>query len=223
MPTLISVSQAFGTESVTVPSDATGVALLWALDMGPNGSTLTSVTLGGASSFTILQNVPTVAASFERNGGCAFATITTTGSQTFTPTPSAAATQGPTYYLCWVKDLNAGDEVRASAGDNTESTNALSINCASSASDLVLAIEAGFSGSVPATASGWTAQSSVAYNSQGSKVSSCDSPGASTTTFDAQSESWSVAAMISIKATGGGGGVARITMPPMIPGGWGRR
>lgn len=183
--------------SVTVPTGALGVVAFWAFDRGTNGSTLSTISLTGSGAFTILQNVPTVAASFERCGGVAVANVTSTGSQTLDITLPGPPTQGAQYALVFV-DENVTGIVRASGGANTASTDPLSVTVTTGSGDLVIALDASYN-AVPGTASGWTSQSSGGvYNGQGYRVSTANSPGSSSTTFDAQNESWSVAVVVAL-------------------------
>ena len=188
-----------GSYSVTVPADATHVFAQWAFDCGTNGGTVTALSLGGAGSFTFLDNVPSVAATFKRNVGQAWAAISSTGSQTLSPTFSGPQAQGPQFMLHFVKDVLATAFVRDHDAAKDESTNAISLTIDSATSDLVLGFDAKYSGQ-PGTPAGWTSLGgSAGYSSQGCRASSCDSPGASATTFDSQGESWSAAAVLSIK------------------------
>lgn len=209
---IISVEFVLSTTTVTVPSAAQSVVALWAMDMGPNGSVMTSLALsGGASAFTLHVNVPTVAASYERNVGVASATVGSTGTQTITVTPSATPVQGPTVYLVWFDD-NITTRVRDTDGVNEQSTTAPSITVDSGSTDIVLGIDAKYNQTLPTTPSGWTSLSGYGYLSQGSKVSQCNVPGASSTTFVGQDANWSAAAAISIAPAGGG---ASTSLPPI--------
>jgi hypothetical protein len=208
-PVAFSDSSSAYSGGVTVPTGAAGVVAFCAADMGSNGSTLSSLSLTGSGAFQIKQNVPTAAGSFERCGAVAVAAVSSDGSQTFAANWSAGISQGANYFLVFI-DEDPTALYRDSDGANTDSSTALSVTADSAATDLVLAMEAGYS-AVPSTASGWTSLASEGvYNGQGARVSSADSPGGSTTTFNAESESWSVAVVISIQSAGGGASTAHI-------------
>lgn len=185
--------------AVTVPVGALGMLIFWSFDSGTNGSVVTAVSCTGAGTFTIAQNVPTVGASFERCAGVAYADVTSTGSKTFSVSHTSSISQGAIYAIVFVDSAPVADSlVRGSGGDNTSASAALAVSANSTATSLVLGYEGKYN-AVPAAPSGWTSIGSAGiYNSMGARISTADSPGASSTTFTAPAPDYSAAVVIAL-------------------------
>lgn len=186
--------------AITIPAGALGMLVFWGFDKNSvNGSTLSSVSCTGAGTFTIAQNVPTVAASFERCAGVAYASVSSTGTQTLSTTGPSAPNQGVIYAVVFL-DAAPGPLVSGSGGDNTAGTAALAVTAASSATSLVYGFEAKYN-AVPSAPSGWTSAGSAGvYNTEGARLSTADSPGASSTTFTAPAPDYSAAVIIALSS-----------------------
>lgn len=206
MPNFLgAVSTAVLSGSVTVPSGAEIVLAFWSIDLASNGSTLSSITLGGSGTFNVRENIPTVGASFERNVGCADAIVSSTGSQTLTLTFSSGTAQGPAIFLAFFDDVDTGDYFLDSFAVNEASSTAPSGSVTSEASGAVFGIDARY-GSVVTAHSGWTTPTNgtiTAFNSQSAKLQYANSPGASSTSFTSPNPNWSAIALISLKGSGG--------------------
>lgn len=216
MPTHVSVvdlalgtSATPGAQAITVPADATGVAVFFGEYSNFGGThTLTSLAASFVSGgFTINQSAD--ASSAHGLVGVAYGLVTATGSQTITPTWDATVVDGPIFQVVFFKDIDTGDYYRDSDHNNdddsssgvTSSTPAID----SAATDLVYGFVTEYS-TIP-TVSGWTQRQSTALtNSMYGSVYTADSPGSSSTTFTCGTADFPAVAALSIKATGGGGG-----------------
>lgn len=191
------------TNTPTVPTGCNAIVAFAGLDMSSNGSTISSLTVTGWTT-TILDQIATVGASFERCAAVATMIGGTTGSKTLAITGSSSTTQGPSIHLIYLTVDDTADFVRDFATDNKADAVAATVTIDSASSDMVFMSDFRYSG-LPGTPSGYTSLSTVGFNNQHSRVSEADTPGASTTTATTDSSQWSAVAAISIKATAGGG------------------
>ncbi len=191
--------------SVTVPSGAQGVIAF--VTHYNAGSSLNTISLGGASSFTIAQNLSSTGTpNFYTGQALAHATISSTGSQTFSFSfTGGAPTEGPTIGLVFVDGIDTSDWIRATDADQQTGSTNPSSSVTSNTTDLVIASDQKYN-TIPDSISGWTSQGTVTNNSEGARISTANSSGASSTTFTATNSDYSTTALVSIKAGTGGGG-----------------
>lgn len=164
------------------------------------------MSLTDAGAFTFDVNLNDDAPAFHYVGA-ARALITATGSKTFTYAFSVTATEGPVLALFFVDEIDTGDWIRDSDGARTAATTAISLTVDSAATDIVVSLDGRAVATAPSAVSGWTSQGSGTFNGIGYRAASADSPGSTTTTFNAADENYSGAAVVSIKQTAGGGTV----------------
>jgi len=190
-----------GAQAITVPADAQ-VVVVTSRNYSASGVDL-SLTSNFTGTFTTTQ---------DSNGGTerttvSHAVVSSTGSKTITPVWTNAPAEGPLFFITFIKNVNTSDYYRASdaiALDSTGSTASRTV--ASTANDLVLALESHYDAgqAIPGTVSGWTSISTQGNNSEGGRLSTADSPGASTTTFTGGSTSYDGVSIIAIKPNVGG-------------------
>lgn len=190
--------------TVTVPSDAQGVIAAGAYYNASAGAGLNTISLGGASSFTVPVDIGNGDGGLSANAQwAAYATISSTGSQTFSFSLDASATEGPVICLQFVKGIDTGDWIRDVQGDTAITSGTVTATVSSSTTDLVLGFNQKYS-AVPGTASGWTSLGTTTNNSEGARLSSANSPGASTTTLTDPSPDYSSVAVFAIKSAATG-------------------
>ncbi len=200
------LSVAFATSSggtVTVPTGAQGVVAFVSGYGNTAGSTLSTISLGGAGTFNVVHNV---AAETNYIGSytnaLATAVITTTGTQTL----SFAFTNGSPNLatLVFVDGIDTADWVRetlvAQATDGYQSAVATQ-SISSTTTDLVVALQSRYD-VTPGLPSGWTSISTRATGTSRARVSYDATPGASTTSFvpNATSPDSDCVGVISIKS-----------------------
>lgn len=184
--------------TVTVPTGAQGVVAFHTHYAGVVGSSLNTISLGGASSFTIAQDIG-VSASNSSAQSVSYATISSTGSQTFSFSLDHAASEGPIFCLVFVDGINTSDWIRQTAAQAQPGTTNPSGTVNSSTTDKVLGFNQKFN-AIPATVTGWTSQATQAVtNSEAARLNTADSPGATTTTFTATNSDFSSVGVVSIK------------------------
>lgn len=193
--------------SVTIPTGTLAVIMCWCYYNGATGQGLTSATLGGIS-FT--ERTETLTAAADRNAiGIATVVNSGTGSQTFNFTLDAGATEGPSIVLVFLDDVNTADFYRDAASAAQQGTAAISATCTSATTDTVVGFDVRYTGSTagsPALEAGWTDRGTASNNNEGARVRTLNSPGAATSTINAQTLlDYSAVALISIKANSGGG------------------
>lgn len=199
-----------GAQAITVPADATGVAVFWYTYV-PEGN---PYSLGLSSSFTsggltIKQSAD--ATSLLALVGVARGLVTATGSQTITPVWSTSTTpisDGPLMQVAFFKDIDTGDWYRDSDHNNTETGTAATTTSTpaidTGSTDLVYTFVSGYD--AINTPSGMTSRGTTGLvNNAYGGVFTIDSPGASTTTPTSGTQDYPAIAAISIKSTGGGG------------------
>jgi hypothetical protein len=194
-----------GAQSITVPSDAEGVLVF---TRNNNNANVVSLTSSFAGTFTRYNN------SSGEGTSVSVAAVTSTGSQTITPSWTGTVGEGPLFVVAFVKDVDTSS-VGAWVRDTfTEFDNASLVGAVdSTADDLVLVFDSQYGfGDPPAAASGWTSRLAVGpgfeNNAELGRLSTANSPGSSTTSYTSQGNDFDCLAMISlIGASGGGGGV----------------
>lgn len=200
-----------GAQAITVPADATGVAVFFYIYASEGNP----YTLSLSSSFTsggFIINQSSDATSTLGLVGVARGLVTATGSQTITPswnTSSTPISDGPIMQVVFFKDIDTGDWYRDSDHNNAQTGTAATTASApaidSSATDLVYGFVSGYD--AINTPSGTTSRGTTGLvNSVYGGVYTVNSPGASTTTFTSGTQDYPAVAAISIKSTGGGGG-----------------
>lgn len=184
-------------QSVTVPADATGVALFWTYypSGGAAGHGIASVTLAGNAA----------------TGGCEVASDTGdqsaagvsywlspgTGSMTLDPAWDAAPAEGPTAIVAFFK---GNDTIRDCDADNNTTNGAAGVTLTTASGDLVLCTDQHFhAGGTPPSAQGgsWVSVQTQANNSEAARASSISATGA-TQAFNSVDLNYSTAVCISV-------------------------
>lgn len=204
---VLGTSQNPGAQSITVPADAQ-IVVVHSRCYSGSGSDL-SLTSDFAGTFSILNDT---GGGNERTA-VAHAVVSSTGSKTITPSWSAAPVEGPLFFVSFIKNVNVSDYFRdydALAFDSSGSAVTLTVD--SAINDLVLALDSQYHASqaIPSAASGWTSQATQGNNSEGGRLSTANTPGASTTSFTGTSTSYNGVSIISIKP---GAASPDITLP----------
>jgi hypothetical protein len=182
-----------GAKSITVPADAQAVVVHF--HMGSGGSNALSISSDFAGAFTIADS--------SAQNGCSlgYAVVSSTGAKNLTLSWTQTALEGPSVYISFIKNISTSDWVRevAVVGNDTNGTSATNV-FDTSADDLLLVVNDQDGGTIPTTISGFTSLATTggAY-SLPSRLQSCDSPGATTTTVTGTTTNFDVLSGISIK------------------------
>lgn len=192
--------------TVTVPTGAQGVLAFHTHYSNNPGSSLSTISLGGASSFTIANDVGVNTGAGSNAQSVSYATISSTGSQTFSFSLDHAASEGPIFALVFVDGINTSDWIRATAAQAQASTTNPSGTVNSSTTDKVIVYNQKYN-AIPTSVTGWTSQGTTTNNQEGARVAVADSPGATSTTFTATNSDFSSIGLVSVK-DGSGGGVS---------------
>ena len=201
-----------GTNSATIPSDCEAVVCFWHHWNSNGNTTITSLDFGGTDSFTLLQNVGDTGDA--NGGGVAICYPTSTGTRNFNWAASASGwSEGGTFHLTYIKDVNWVDVVRDSDFDSVGSsggTNA-TITLTTEANDLVLAFDESASGAGQSGAS-TVYVNDHSYNSNVTDISDYDTVGATSTVVTGTQDYYPAVGGIALKPSGGtvGGGGASI-------------
>lgn len=167
--------------NVTVPSDCNAIYGFWFYYSGSAQGGLSAATIG-TTAFTKASTKVGLAGYF--SGGVIIWYNPPTGSQTVSITWSPAVDIGPLVILVFVKDADTTGERDADAIAGYTGT---AVTIDTNTTDLVIKAAAEYNDVMPGTGTGWT---SIQTGSTGSpcdmRVSICDSPGASTTTCNAE-------------------------------------
>lgn len=201
MPTYIeTVAVVTSGENITVPSSTKGV-IVSITHVSGEVSVLSSISLGGAGSFTIAQNVSASGSRFGQ--ALAWAETTAIGSRTLSFAFDEALAFEPAVLVVFVDDITAGDWIRNTDADSVGSGTVSSV-VTSQTSDLVIAFNSLLAVN-PDTQSGYTSQASgiTPDTSTGWRVSIANSPNAGTTTFDSPNSGIVATSLISLKSAGG--------------------
>lgn len=184
-------------QSITIPSDATAVYMMWAYDgVDANGHGLASATLAGNSPSQTFE-LPT-ATGFNPATGVAAWYNPPTGSQTLDVAWDIAPVEGPTCIVAFVKD---GDTTawRDADADQDVDANAVSVTLTTVAGDLVIKFDQRFDGSEnpPSLTSGWTSGATGGNVDEGCRLSYISATG-TTQVCASEDESYSSIVAISI-------------------------
>ena len=182
-----------GAKAITVPADAQGVVVQFHMG-GANGNTL-SISSDFAGTFTV--------ANTTTQNGCSlgYAPVTSTGAKNLTLSWTQTALEGPSVYISFIKNINTSDWVRevAVVGNDTSGTSATNV-FDTSTDDLLLVVNDQDGTDTPATISGFTSLATTdGTYSLPSRLQSCDSPGATTTTVTGTTTNFDILSGISIK------------------------
>ena len=198
-------------QSVTIPADATAVYMFWSYWNNSSGYGLhpTSTLLNGNAPD---QTFETAGTTLLAATGVAVWYNPSTGSQSLDPTFDASPTEGATTIVAYVKggDTTAWGDAD---GDHNSDATAVSVTLTTNSDDLVLKYDQRWDNSAPqdppGTSANWTSrQTQSAINDENVRLSSADSPGASTTVCDSENENYSSICAVAIPvAPAGGGGI----------------
>lgn len=200
----ISIAGGDGSTSVTVPAGATAVVAFWGHWDGGAGSTLATLTLNGVG-FTFEPGQVTETGT-TTGTGCATLVSPATGTQTvaWTFSGGGARSDGGRLFLVYVNAVDTGSLVRDSAIASTDGAD-LSVIVDSTTTDLVLSFCVNWA--APALSG------TVFINNSTSISLTFDvaeqTAGASTTTTTMTGESYPGMASVSLRNSGGGGGLRR--------------
>lgn len=195
----LSLTATPGAQNITVPADAEGVVVFWAYWLNATGYGLTSMSSTFSGTFTSVELAGT---SIESATGISYAAVTSTGAKTITPVWNNTPSEGPTFIVAFVKGINTADWVRDTGLDSRSGETAVSATVDSATTDLVLSLDQKYD-AIPGLETGWTSLQTQSNGSEGARLRSADSPGASTTTATIQNPYYSTIAVISIKEIGG--------------------
>ena len=185
-------------QDVTVPAGADTVVAMWGYYSTSGSSVrLYSATLGGTA---FDESVEALGSSTKTAGG-AFAwygvtpgTYSLAWSKT---TPSSA--RGPIITVLFISSKNTA--WRDSDAGNSSGSTSISKTIDSDTADLVIKVDTQIN-AVPSLSSGWTSITTQTYGTFYQRVSSCDSPGASSTVCVAEDENYSSLACFSLEEGG---------------------
>ena len=199
----LGTSGAPGAKAITVPADAQGVVVHFHSGQGGTPQTL-SISSDFAGAFTVANSTT--------QNGCSlgYAAVSSTGAKNLTLAWTQTALEGPEVYISFIKNINTSDWVRevAAVGNDTNGTSATNV-FDTSVDDLLLVVNDQDGGTAPTTISGFTSLATTdGTYSLPSRLQSCDSPGATTTTVTGTTTNFDVLSGISIKPSGGGVNVA---------------
>lgn len=190
-----------GAQNVTVPSDAQVVVVHFSR-YAASASTL-SLTSNFAGTFTIVQD-----ATIDEGGGVAFAVISSTGAKTITPSWSSAPSEGPLFFVSYIKDVDtAAGFVRSIQNQVREDTGttAATVDLASRDVDLVLALDKTFNASetVPSNPAGWTSLATQGNVDEAGRLRSLDAPNDGENTITGQTNTYSAILAIALRGIAG--------------------
>lgn len=187
-------------QSITIPGDATAVYMFWSFYDGSAGQGLSTATLNGNAADELIE-LPGTLFEFPAGGVAAWYNPST-GSQTLDVAWDAApgATDGgPLTTVAYVLGGDTGGW--RDAGVDQDLT-AATVTLTTTTTDFVLKFDVRYSGGtppgLPGTSTGWTSRQTQDRNQLGSRLSSADSPGASTTVCNSEDESYTTLVAISI-------------------------
>lgn len=192
---------------------------------GPLSVTVPSGTQGVVIGFRTLFDAFTVSSSFagtfeelpQTDGNAVqlhVAPVTATGSQTITPAFGSYMVSGPVFFLAYIGGID-NSSIAAWVRDGGTDADATSLSASSTEEDLVLGFDnwSSTTNTPPPNETGWTSLITQGYNEVSARIRTADSPGASTTTINAQSgfsNEFPALGIVSLIGSGGGGG-------PVIP------
>ena len=188
-----------GAQTITVPADAQ-LVVVHATSYTSGGLTL-SISSNFSGSFTT-----TTAGDGSDKCHIAYAVVSSTGTKTITPVWSAAVTDGPIFVVTFVNNVNTSDFLREAKAYNVNTQGSTTnTTITSTVSDLVLALERqSFTTTAPTVMSGFTSITTSGINNLGTRLQSCNAPGATTTTLQSSGTDFPGFAAISIKAAAAG-------------------
>lgn len=184
-------------ESVTVPSDATAAYMFWSYFNSTVGQGLSSVTLDGNSPDETYE-IATENTDMTATGVAAWYNPST-GSVNLDVAWDASPTEGSTTIIAYVKggDLTSWRDVDAA---HSNYGTAVDVTIDTNTTDLVLKYDQHYhvDETAPSLSTGWSNVLTGGNNDEGVRLSSCDSPGSSTTTCECEDEAYSSIVAISI-------------------------
>lgn len=205
-----------GAAAITVPADAEGVTVqgTWWGNNSSGDVLLSSLVASFVSGgFTIRQLGASSQGAGKSGVYAAYGRVTATGSQTITPTYGWGLDAGPTFLVTFWKNIPpSGNWVRPTGNsdadprvwqDTSGSVN-VSGTIPSNSTDVVIALDSCDGGTAPGTPSGWTSVLTQVQNSLASRLRTANSPGASTTSTDTQTDAYATLSMLAIMDSGGG-------------------
>lgn len=196
-------------QSVTVPADATALAMFWSLYRNASANSLSTATYNGVSADRIVQ-VPGV------NGGVTATGVAiwdnpATGAHTLDLAWLGAPVEGSTCIAAFVKDGDVAANWVIDMAQGT-ATGAVSVTLATVTGELVLKYNQEF-GSVPDETAGWTTAQTHGNNSEFANLAYRSAAGTSTVCPAEPVTNYSTIVAISIPPGAGGGGTP---YPPVL-------
>lgn len=184
-------------QNITVPATATAVYVFWAYNVS-NTEGVASATLGGVA-YDELFNHP--GGGSTQMAGCIAWYNPATGVKSLDINWTwGVGNAGRTCIVAYVKDGDYTTGWRNAVGDSDTGSTALSVSLSTNTTDLVLKYDTRYETgeTPPGTTTGYTSIATHGNNDDGSRLSSCDSPGASSTTITSEDEFYSVVVAVSI-------------------------
>lgn len=172
-------------QNVTVPADAQYAVFMFNAWRNAAANYLSSLSSTFGGSWTTDQKPSATDGS--ASVSVSWAPVTSTGAKTFTPVFSGVAGEGGVGFLFFVKGAHASTPVREMRTKRAINNDALSDTIASTTSDLVVVMDQRYDSNIlPLTESGYTSVQTCQNNAESAVLRTANSPGASTTTANAQ-------------------------------------
>lgn len=192
-------SSAPGAQSVTVPADALAVVFFssWYASAGTTLTITTDFTVDLAATANAINSA--LVANTDEYIFRGWAKITATGSRTFTPVWNNSQVEGPLLFVAFVKGINPDVAPRdwdGAQARNTTTSPAITLD--TNTGDLVLVMNRQYSsgGAIPGLIAGTTSLATLGHRSQGGRMASVDTPGATSTTLTSTVNSYAGIAAI---------------------------
>jgi len=186
-----------GAQNLTVPSDAQAVVVHFSCYAA--AAAALSLSSNFAGTFTIVQD-----AGIDEQGGVAFAVVSSTGAKTITPTWGSAPSEGPLFFVSYIKGVDtAASFVRSIKNQVREDTGttAATVDLASRNTDLVIALDKNFNTSetAPGNPSGWTSVATQGNVDEGGRLRTLDAPNDGKNTITGQTNTYSAIMAIALR------------------------
>lgn len=181
-----------GSQNITVPSDAQ-IAVVHATNYSASGDA--GLSMSTSFGTFAIQNTSATG----ETGVIGFAVVTATGAQTFTPTWAFAPSEGPLFFITFIKNVNTSDIWRDyQINHNPNNSATTSITLTTDVNDLVLVLDKADT-SIPATLSGFTSLDTNTNVVSAGRLQMDDTVSSPSTTVTTGSGAYPIIVGISIK------------------------
>lgn len=195
--TAIAVTWASGSapaaQSITIPSGATAVCMLWAMNTTNTGNGMASATLNSITP-DINFEIPEQSNGNPATGVCVWYNPST-GAQDLEVSWDDVPDEGPVTGVCYVSGVGEAQDYDGDSDPATPNTEQ-SVTIDSDTDGLVIKMDQRFGGG-PSVSTGWTSLVNGNNAGQYFEMSDKDSPGASTSVCDSEGEFYSSVIAIS--------------------------